>query len=164
MGIWINAVYTGQNQDERNEIRVKQLAPRSQTFVDESGTHYSIDELDLTVECDNEDESAKMKRHLDEANKEFARRQVETQETINKMLASMDANAIADHKAKIDDRDYWRKLRGDIALEIIRKIGSSDHRYYKDNYGTIAGMTKQLFDLLFSQDVEFNEKISHDKE
>ena len=67
-------------------------------------------------------------------------------------------------KAKMDERDYWRKLRGDIALEIIRKRGGNDHYSQADNFGTIAEMTKRLFDLLFSQDVEFNEKISHDKE
>ena len=67
----------------------------------------------------------------------------------------MDANAIADHKAKIDEREYWRKLRGDIALEIIRKRG--DISYYSDvaHYKTIACMAKELCDNIYAQDQEF---------
>lgn len=71
------------------------------------------------------------------------------------MISKMDANSIADHKAKIDEREYWRKLRGDIALEIIRKRGDKEHYSSSSGYETIARMTKFLFDELYEQDNEF---------
>ena len=71
------------------------------------------------------------------------------------MLSKMDANSIADHKAKIDEREYWRKLRGDIALEIIRKRGDKEHYNSSSGYETIAYMAKSLFDELYEQDQEF---------
>lgn len=61
----------------------------------------------------------------------------------------------ADHKAKIDEREYWRKLRGDIALEIIRKRGSLDHYSKSGNFFTIAEMTNVLFKELYAQDKDF---------
>ena len=71
------------------------------------------------------------------------------------MLSKMDANAIADHKAKIDEREYWRKLRGDIALEIIRKRGDKGHYATACHYAAISEMTSVLFNELYKQDKEF---------
>jgi len=71
------------------------------------------------------------------------------------MLSKMDANSIADHKAKIEEREYWRKLRGDIALEIIRKRGDNGHYKTPCHYALIAEMTEVLFDKLYYQDQEF---------
>jgi len=60
-----------------------------------------------------------------------------------------------DHKAKIGEREYWRKLRGDIALEIIRKRGDKEHYKTPSHFVTIADATRVLFNELYEQDQEF---------
>ena len=135
---WIKAYYASQNDDCEREILVRQEESRSEYFVSDKGTRYHVSELDLT-----QDGGELIP--------------VEKSDGLKWFLQSMDANAIADHKAKIDEREYWRKLRGDIALEIIRKRGDKEHYSSSSGYETIAHMTKFLFDELYIQDKEFFE-------
>lgn len=81
-----------------------------------------------------------------------------TQSQLREMLSSMDAKAIADHQAEIDEREYWRKLRGDIALEIIRKRGDKDYYKTASHYEIISDMTRVLFNELYAQHQEFTNK------
>lgn len=129
---WINAFYKG------NKILVRQKVEESAFFVDGDGEQYHISELDFTR---NTFEPQIVP--------------VEKTDSLKWLLESMDANAIADHKAKIDEREYWRKLRGDIALEIIRKRGDKGHYDTACHYAVIAEMTKVLFNELYKQDAEF---------
>ena len=71
------------------------------------------------------------------------------------MLASMDAKAIADHQAEIDERAYWRKLRGDIALAIISQKSEKLSLRPEDEWVLIAYKTDQFFNMLYNQDKEF---------
>lgn len=133
---WIKAYYASQNDDCEREILVRQEESRSEYFVSDKGTRFHVSELDLT-----QDGGELIP--------------VEKSDGLKWFLQSMDANAIADHKAKIDEREYWRKLRGDIALEIIRKRGDNFHYSTPSHFVTIADMTRVLFDELYDQDKEF---------
>ena len=133
---WIKAYYASQNDDSEHEVFVRQVENGSEYFVSDKGTRFHVSELDLT-----QDGGELIP--------------VEKSDGLKWLLQSMDANAIADHKAKIDEREYWRKLRGDIALEIIRKRGDKEHYNSSSGYETIAYMAKSLFDELYEQDQEF---------
>lgn len=150
---WIKAYFTIHDGDDERDVFVRQEESCSEYFVSDEGRRFHISELDLTrsyyePQILNLDE-------LEKRNKEINQQYQESQAMYMEMLSKMDANSIADHKAKIDEREYWRKLRGDIALEIIRKRG--DNSYYSDasHYKTIAWMTETLFNKLYEQDQEF---------
>lgn len=129
---WINVLYKG------NKKLVRQEVEGSETFIDEYGNRFHISELDLTW---NDFEPQIIP--------------VEKTDSLKWLLESTDDHLILDHKAKIDEREYWRKLRGDIALEIIKKRGDAGHYSKPCHYTTIAEMTKVLFDELYDQDKEF---------
>jgi hypothetical protein len=150
---WIRAYYEGQYDYGEREIFVRQEVEQSETFVDDKGNRFHISELDLTrsgyePQIFNLEEFEKL-------NKVINQKYQESQAMYMEMLSKMDANAIADHKAKIDEREYWRKLRGDIALEIIRKRGEKEHYSMSSHFETIAEMTRVLFDNLYEQDQKF---------
>lgn len=133
-------------------VKVRQSKAGSGEFVGVDGNIYTVYDLDFTQIHPLD---ADLLRQFEESNKRYAEQQVEYQELLNKMLSSMDANAIADHKAEIDEREYWRKLRGDIALEIIRKRGSLNHYCNATHYDVIAEMANVLFMELYAQDKDF---------
>lgn len=158
---WINAYYASQNDDCEHEVFVKQEESCSEYFVSNKGARYHVSELDLTrnmfePKWFNLEESEKR-------NKEINQQYQENQAMYMEMLSKMDANSIADHKAKIDEREYWRKLRGDIALEIIRKRGDKGHYDTASHFGTIADMTRALFNELYDQDREFFKEKDNDQ-
>ena len=124
---WINAFYKG------NKILVRQKLEESPFFVDVDGEEYHISELDLTR---NTFEPQIIP--------------VEKTEGLKWFLESMDANSIADHKAKIDEREYWRKLRGEIFKMVFDAT--------PDDRGAMEGVleyTKKYFDAIYNQDQEF---------
>ena len=129
---WINVLYKG------NKILVRQKVKGSEFLVDRDGEQYHITELDLT-------------RNMFEPQII----PVDKSDELRWLLDSMDSHSNLDHKAKIDEREYWRKLRGDIALEIIRKRGDNGHYSKSCHYTLIAEMTKVLFNELYDQDKEF---------
>lgn len=140
---WIKAVFTTNESLADKEVLVRQEVEGSETFVDEAGNRFHISELDLT-----------------QSGGELI--PVDKSEGLKWLLESTDANAIADHKAKIDEREYWRKLRGDIALEIIRKRGGNEHYYMPSHFATIADATRVLFDEIYEQDQKFFENEYND--
>lgn len=150
---WIKAVFTTNDSLADKEVLVRQEVEGSETFVDGAGNRFHISELDLT-RSDYEPQLFNLDE-FEKRNREINQQYQESQAMYMEMLSKMDANAIADHKAKIDEREYWRKLRGDIALEIIRKRGDKAHYGSSSGYETIAHMTKFLFDELYEQDNEF---------
>lgn len=135
-----------------NDVKVRQGEPFSRMFIGEDGILYDASDLNFTgVPSRNAD----ILKQLDENNKRYAEQQVEYQEMMNKMLASMDANAIADHKAEIDEREYWRKLRGDIALEILRQRVSNGYYSEAKHFTLIADMADILFNRIYEDNKEF---------
>lgn len=150
---WIKAYYTNPINDREREVFVRQEVKNSVTFVDDKGNRFHISELDLTRN-DFEPQVFNLEE-FEKRNKEINQQYQESQAVYMEMLSKMDANSIADHKAKIDEREYWRKLRGDIALEIIRKRGEREHYNTPSHFATIADAARILFDELYSQDQEF---------
>lgn len=127
-------------------VTVRQGEAGSKLFIGNDGKMYDVSDLDFTQIHPLD---ADFLRQFEESNKRYAEQQVEHQELLNKMLSSMDANAIADHKAKIDEREYWRKLRGDIFLELIKGQSSST------NIRWAYGMTEECVIRLYEQDKDF---------
>ena len=150
---WIKAVFTTNDSLAEKEVLVRQEVEGSETFVDGAGNRFHISELDLT-RSDYEHQLFNLEE-FEKCNNEINQRYQESQAMYMEMLSKMDANSIADHKAKIDEREYWRKLRGDIALEIIRKRGDKGHYDTASHFVTIADMTRVLFNELYEQDKEF---------
>lgn len=147
---WIKVNFYGNGE----EISVRQSEENRGVFFDADGHAYSIDELDFTQIPEQPSFLAEMNERMRKSDEEHER----TQNQLREMLSSMDAKAIADHKAEIDEREYWRKLRGDIALEIIRKRGDKDYYKTASHYEIIADMTRVLFDALYAQHQEFSNK------
>ena len=158
---WIKAYYASQNDDCEHEVFVKQEESCSEYFVSDKGTRYHISELDLT-RSDYEPQLFNLEE-FEKRNKEINQQYQESQAMYMGMLSKMDANSIADHKAKIEEREYWRKLRGDIALEIIRKRGDKGHYDTASHFETIADMTRVLFNELYDQDKEFFKDKDNDQ-
>lgn len=128
-----------------NDVKVRQGEPFSRMFIGEDGIMYDASDLNFTgVPSRNAD----ILKQLDENNKRYAEQQVENQKLMNKMLASMDANAIADHKAEIDEREYWRRLRGDVFLELIKRDWINDKN-------RALNLTMDAINELYEQDTEF---------
>ena len=125
---WIKAYYPIHDGDDEREVFVRQMFGGSEYFIDHDGRKFHVSELDLTHDT-------------------FEPQIIPVEKT--------DAHLVLDHKAKIAEREYWRKLRGDIALEIIRKRGDSGHYSKPCHYTLIAEMTEVLFDKLYDQDKEF---------
>ena len=140
------------------EIYVYQYHPGSSEWIGMDGYAYHQSELDFTKKCENADISGFI-ADLERRNEEFENEQKKQRERLNSMFAQLAPKAMADHNAKIAEREYWRKLRGDIALEIIRKRGDKEHYNAPSNFVTIADDTRVLFNELYDQDQEF----FHDK-
>lgn len=149
---WIKAYYTTDTLEEK-DVFVRQEVEQSETFVDDEGNRFHISELDFTRNC-YEPQTFDIEE-IKKRNKEINQQYQESQAMYMEMISKMDANSIADHKAKIDEREYWRKLRGDIALEIIRKRGDKEHYNTPSHFTTIADATRVLFNELYEQDKEF---------
>ena len=158
---WIKAVFTTNESLADKEVLVRQEVEGSETFVDGAGNRFHISELDLT-RSDYESQPFNLEE-FEKRNKEMEQQYKEGQAMYMEMLSKMDANSIADHKAKIDEREYWRKLRGDIALEIIRKRGDKGHYDTASHFVTIADMTRVLFNELYDQDKEFFKDEDNDQ-
>lgn len=121
-------------------VKVRQTSAFSDIFVDEKGFEYNVILLDFTQP---DAELPDIMQELNARNKEWHEQSKAQQAQISALLQSMDANAIADHKAKIDEREYWRRLRGDIFLaiggqstefvdRIVRELYDQDKEFFKD--------------------------------
>ena len=140
---WIKAYYTTDALEEK-EVFVRQEIEESECFVDRDGERYHISELDLT-RSDYETQIYNLEE-LEKRNKEMNQQYQESQAMYMEMLSKMDANAIADHKAKIDEREYWRKLRGEIYASLCKE-------YHSDL--DALNQTEFIINHLYEQDKEF---------
>ena len=143
---WIRAYYSIHDGDDEREVFVRQEVEGSETFVDDKGNRYHISDLDLTRNTFE----PKIFNLAD-----FEKRNKETQAAYMEILSKMDKKAIADHQSVIDEAAYWRKLRGDIALEIIRQRAGKENYGQKDNYTWICNITDTVFNELYNQHQEF---------
>lgn len=141
---WIKAYYASQNDDCEHEIFVRQMFGGSEYFVDKDGCKFHVSELDLT-RSDYEHQIFNIE-DFEKRNKEIEQQYKENQTMYLEMLSKMDANAIADHKAKIDEREYWRKLRGEIFASLRKE-------YHSDL--DALNQTEIITNRLYEQDTKF---------
>lgn len=129
------------------DIKVRQNRAYVDIFVDEQGNEYMSRDIDFTC--------ARLEiPDFNEQNKEDLN-------TLKDMMKSMDAKAIADHKAVIDELEYWRKLRGEIFMEMYRDhLAKNDSRKSEDD---LLNKTKYLVNQLWQQDQDFisDKKVFH---
>lgn len=144
---WIKVNFYGNGE----EISVRQSETDRSVFFDADGHTYTIDELDFTQIPEQPRFIEEMNERMRKSDEEHER----TQSQLRDMLASIDARAIADHQAVIDERAYWRKLRGDIALEIIRKRADKNSYGDIDNYKWVCNAANMMCEKLHNQDKEF---------
>ena len=123
-------------------VKVRQL--KGVLWIDEKDKKYDVCELDFTQKYLEPDvlNIEEFNRHNEEINQKYQ----ESQALYMEMLSKMDANSIADHKAKIDEREYWRKLRGDIFMSMLEGDGTPEQ---------CLEMTEMYFSRLYKQDQEF---------
>lgn len=147
---WIKCI----DKNFNREVEVRQKESRSDVFVDREGYIYNITDLDFTVKSQEnlfpapEEFLENFKKNLEETKEANARQQ----ENLMKMFESMDAKAIADHKAKIDEREFWRKLRGEVFKSILENGGE----FTKDKQILWAvDVTENVVAALYKQDYEF---------
>ena len=124
-------------------VRVRQSNKYSCLFEDEHGNIYGITTLDFTMVQEESDEVLeRLKENIAKSNEASERQMAQYEQ----MMQSFDATKIADHKAKIDEREYWRKLRGDIFLAI--------HAAYSGKMHAVE-LADQIVSALYKQDKEF---------
>lgn len=118
-------------------IKVRQIHEGSNIFVDENGCKIKIRDLDLTEARYDLPPLPSLTENKDNVK--------ELKEIIN----SFDVKEQDNNRAEIAKREYWRKLRGDIFLSI--------HKEYVNKNDALE-LTKEIFDALYEQDVEFRQK------
>lgn len=128
------------------DIKVRQGRAYGDIFVDEQGREYVASVLDFT--------GARL------AISDFNEQYKENLNALKDMMKSMDAKAIADHKAMIDEIEYWRKLRS-VFMEMYRDhLAKNGGRMSEDN---LLNKTKYLVNQLWQQDQDFtsDKKVFH---
>lgn len=90
-------------------------------------------------------------RKAGEVEKEYTKKLLET-------LNSMEAIAIADHQAEIDEKAYYRKLRGEIFLEFLR-----ERKDYSNGYKSAIDNTEYAVWEMYKQDQEFRKEVTKDE-
>jgi len=68
-------------------------------------------------------------------------------EVLKDLMSQMDVKGQDDHRAKIAEREYWRKLRGDILLALLDKSTSIDL--------SLPDRASDLTERLYERDKEF---------
>lgn len=69
-------------------------------------------------------------------------------EMLKDLMSQMDVKGQDDHRAKIAEREYWRKLRGDILLALLDKSTAID-------YLSLPDRASDLTERLYRQDKDF---------
>lgn len=136
---WIKA-----KNAEGDEIFVRQGESGSKLWLDDRGRMYDISDLDFTQSFD--EPKIFNLEEFEKRNKEINQQYQESQAMYMEMLSKMDANSIADHKSKIDEREYWRKLRWETFAYLREKYQSDSDA---------LNQTEFVIKRLYDQDQEF---------
>lgn len=76
-------------------------------------------------------------------------------EMLKDLMSQMDVKVQDDHRAKIAEREYWRKLRGDILLVLINKSTSIDL--------SLPDRASDFTERLYRQDKDFFRNLDENK-
>lgn len=133
---WYNVkiIATGQNIIVRQEGDV---------WVAKDGFTYTTKELDFS-----DKDFQNFMKQMEENNEEWNKQNKIQHETLLKMYESMDAKAIADHQAEIDEKKFWRNLRS----ELFKKL------YYTYEIDQALSTVNNAIDKLYEQHREFLKK------
>lgn len=112
---YINAVVIKSGE----KVRVKQSEPGSEYFVTEDNSPYHSKELDFT----QQDIVEILTKDLQEPKEDPFK---ESHEFFKKIMSSLDPLESEKRRAEAAAREYWRRLRGDIYLELIKAEASND--------------------------------------
>ena len=107
-------------------------------FVDINGKKYHIERLDLS------DALPPMIPMMEESKQ---------MKSLTDIMKTFDVKEQDDHRAKIAEREYWRKLRGDIFVELFR-----NPLYFEIGIDNLLNKTKYLVNQLWQQDQDFSIK------
>ena len=77
-------------------------------------------------------------------------------EMLKDLMSQMDVKGQDDHRAKIAEREYWRKLRGDILLALLDKSTSINL--------SLPDRASDLTERLYKQDKDFFNNLDEDKD
>lgn len=88
-----------------------------------------------------------------EVNNDYGMKQAEM---LKDLMSQMDVKGQDDHRAKIAEREYWRKLRGDILLALLGKSTSIDL--------SLPDRASDLTERLYRQDKDFFRNLDKDKD
>ena len=136
---WYNVkiIATGQNIIVRQEGDV---------WVAKDGFTYTTKELDF-----NNKNFQNFLEQMKENNEEWNKQSKIQHETLLKMYESMDAKAIADHQAEIDEKKFWCNLRSEL-FKIYQKL------YYTYEIEQVLDIVNHSIDKLYEQNQEFLKK------
>lgn len=141
---WIKAKFLGNDE----EVLVRQQEEDRSLFVDTDGNKIPVTSLDFT----RIPEEPSFMKYLNERIQKQNEEHEKTQSQLREMLSAMDAKAIADHQAEIDERAYWRKLRGEIFAKIMERGGE----FVKESeLDWAVRYTRYVFDRLYEQHQDF---------
>lgn len=132
---YINAIVL----ETGERIMVVQDGKGSPFFTDVTGRKHHIETLDLSeaLSLPLFDQSEQMRSLTD-------------------IIKTFDVKAQDEHRAMIAEREYWRKLRGDIFIELFR-----NPLYFDRGIEGLLNDTKYLVNQLWQQDQDFSiRKIS----
>lgn len=132
---WITARVVATNEI----VQVKQKEPSSGMFVrkGDEEVYYNFSELDFTeVRFTLPNVNEQNKVHFD---------------SFKELMANMDVKAQDDHRAEIAEREYWRKLRGDILLIILKNYDLYEVIHSNKIVDTVETYTTAIY----NQDKEF---------
>ena len=90
---------------------------------------------------------------IGEVNNDYNTKQAEM---LKDLMSQMDVKGQDDHRAKIAEREYWRKLRGDILLALLDKSTSIDL--------SLPDSASDLTERLYKQDKDFFNNLDEDKD
>ena len=113
------------------QIKVRQHVKYGDIFVDENGKEYKASHLDFT-----------------EAIFAFPKIKDSHFDELKEMMKSWDVKEQDNNRTLIAEREYWRKLRGDIFFAVIKENDSA-------TFQQVVDYTKDYFDALYEQDRKF---------
>ena len=112
-------------------IKVRQHRKYGDIFADEDGKEYKASLLDFTEAICAFPEIKDS--HFDE---------------LKEMMKSWDVKEQDNNRALIAEREYWRKLRGDIFFAVLKENDNA-------TFQQVVDCTKDYFDALYEQDRKF---------
>ena len=120
------------------KVRVRQAEAGSEYFVTEDNSPYKSEELDFT-------QRDELLEWLLKPKDDYFK---ERQDFMTKMMNNLDPIALEERRAKEAEKEYWRNLRGQVFIEMMKSV----------IHPVALEETDKIIETLYSQDVKFNEK------